>query len=128
MYISGVVSFLLWYSTGYFPYIYIYDFVDIDSGLVFLKGPSLGARVHIYIYTRCSKGGAKAPPISRDVPSLRRSAVPKFRCLDIPAVRPKTPELKPETPELKPETSELKPETPKAKARDPRAKARHPQS
>ena len=84
--------------------------------------------VCLYIYTRCSKGGAKAPPISRDVPSLRRSAVPKFRFLDIPAVRPKTPELKPETPELKPETSELKPETPKAKARDPRAKARHPQS
>ena len=84
--------------------------------------------VYVYIYTRCSKGGAKAPPISRDVPSLRRSALPKFRFLDIPAVRPKTPELKPETPELKPETSELKPETPKAKARDPRAKARHPQS
>ena len=81
-----------------------------------------------YIYTRCSKGGAKAPPISRDVPLLRRSAVPKFRFLDIPALRPKTPELKPEIPELKPETSELKPETPKAKARDPRAKARHPQS
>ena len=74
------------------------------------------------------EGGAlKRPPISRDVPSLRRSAVPKFRFLDIP-VRPKTPELKPETPELKPETLELKPETPKAKARDPRAKARHPQS
>ena len=33
----------------------------------------------------------------------------KFRFLDIPAVRPKTPELKPETPELKPETSKLKP-------------------
>ena len=79
---------------------------------------------YIYIYTRCSKGGAKAPPISRDVPSLRRSAVPKFRFLDIPAVRPKTPELKPETPELKPETSELKPETPELKPKPPnRAKA-----
>ena len=90
-----------------------------------LKAPRV---MLVYIYTRCSKGGAKAPPISRDVPSLRRSALPKFRFLDIPAVRPKTPELKPETPELKPETSELKPETPKAEARDPRAKARHPQS
>ena len=83
----------------------------------------------VYIYILDARRGAlKRPPISRDVPSLRRSAVPKFRFLDIPALRPKTPELKPETPELKPETSELKPETPKAKARDPRAKARHPQS
>ena len=41
--------------------------------------------------------------------------MPKFRFLDIPAVRPKTPELKPETPELKPETPELKPETPELK-------------
>ena len=99
-----------------------------------LGGPGVAAltrapRTRTYsIYTRCSKGGAKAPPISRDVPLLRRSAVPKFRFLDIPALRPQTPELKPEIPELKPETSELKPETPKAKARDPRAKARHPQS
>ena len=66
----------------------------------------------LYIYTRCSKGGAKAPPISRDAPSLRRSEVPKFRFVEIPALRPKTPELKSETPELKPETPELKPETP----------------
>ena len=101
-------------------YIYVEYLVEYPSKNV--------TKTYIYIYTRCSKGGAKAPPISRDVPSLRRSAVPKFRFLDIPAVRPKTPELKPETPELKPETSELKPETPKAKARDPRAKARHPQS
>ena len=41
--------------------------------------------------------------------------VPKFRFLDIPAVRPKTPELKPKIPELKSETSELKPETPELK-------------
>ena len=81
--------------------------------------------VCINIYTRCSKGGAKAPPISRDVPSLRHSALPKFRFLDTPAVRPKTPELKPETPELKPETPELKPDTPRAKARNPGAKARN---
>ena len=73
-------------------------------------GPRAASWPHIcrYIYTRCSNGGAKAPPISRDVPSLRRSEVPKFRLR----------ELKPETPELKPETPELKPETPNAKARD----------
>ena len=71
-------------------------------------------KTYIYIYTRCSKGGAKAPPISRDVPSLRRSEVPKFRLR----------ELKPETPELKPETSELKP--PRTADQDPRAEARDP--
>ena len=69
---------------------------------------------YIYIYTRCSKRGAKAPLISRDLPSLsRRSEVPKFRCTEIPPLRPKTAELKPKTPELKHETPELKPETPK---------------
>ena len=39
--------------------------------------------VNIDIHTRCSKGGAKASPISRDVPSLRRSVVARCRSSDV---------------------------------------------
>ena len=43
--------------------------------------------MYVYIYTRCSKGGAKAPPISRDDPSLRRSVAPTVRRSDAPSLR-----------------------------------------
>ena len=67
-------------------------------------------------------GGAKAPPISRVVPSHRRSVAQLFRRTDVPTCRsPDTPQsrcsgpsvvanqsLKPKTSEeLKPKTSEL---------------------
>ena len=48
---------------------------------------------HIYIYTRCSKGGAKAPPFSRDVPSLRRSDAPSLRRCDTQASTPQSSRL-----------------------------------
>ena len=40
-----------------------------------------------HIYTRCSMGGAKAPPISRVVPSHRRSVAQLFRRTDVPTCR-----------------------------------------
>ena len=45
------------------------------------------------IYTRCSKGGAKAPPFSRDVPSLRRSDAPSLRRCDTQASTPQSSRL-----------------------------------
>ena len=49
--------------------------------------------IYIYIYTRCSKGGAKAPPFSRDVPSLRRSDAPSLRRCDTQASTPQSSRL-----------------------------------
>ena len=80
-------------------------------------------------------GGAKAPPISRVVPSYRRFDGPKVRCAEIPPLRPKrrskselkpktSEELKSKTPKLQSKSSGLKP---KPKGQDLTAKAQDPE-
>ena len=84
----------------------------------------------MYVYLLDARRGApRASHLARRpvAQTFRRSEVPKFRCTEILALRPKTPELKPETAELKPDTPELTPVGPrpqKLKPRHPRAQAR----
>ena len=77
----------------------------------------------IDIFTRCSKGGAKAPPSSRVVPSLRRFVGWSFR---LSALKPRSLDLTPKSPELKPRSLELKLKSQELNAAEPETEAKDP--